>query len=36
MLKLLKKIAEKYAKASTNECVVLWYHEPKMPTSLLK
>ena len=36
MLKLLAKLAEKYAKFSTSECVVLYFHEAKMPTSLLK
>lgn len=37
MLKILAKIAEKYAK-STNTACFLWgvYHQPKMPTSLLK
>lgn len=36
MLKLLAKLAEKYAKFSTSECLVIYFHEPKMPTSLLK
>lgn len=36
MLKLLAKLAEKYAKFSTSECIVIYFHEPKMPTSLLK
>lgn len=36
MLKLLAKLAEKYAKFSTSECAVLYFHESKMPTSLLK
>ncbi|MBR4110452.1 MAG: cyclic lactone autoinducer peptide [Clostridia bacterium] len=36
MLKLLAKLAEKYAKFSTSECLVYYFHEPKMPTSLLK
>ena len=37
MLKLLGKIAEKYAK-STNTACVLWFvmHQPKMPASLVK
>ena len=37
MLKLLAKVAEKYAK-STNTACVIWFfaHQPKMPTSLLK
>ncbi len=36
MLKLLAKLAEKYAKASTSECLYWYFHEAKMPTSLLK
>lgn len=36
MLKLLAKLAEKYAKASTSECMIIYWHEPKMPTALLK
>lgn len=36
MLKLLAKLAEKYAKASTSTCPGLYWHEAKMPTSLLK
>lgn len=36
MLKLLAKLAEKYAKASTSECVGWYWHEVKMPTALLK
>lgn len=36
MLKLLAKLAEKYAKFSTSECIFFYMHEPKMPTSLLK
>ena len=36
MIKLLAKLAEKFAKASTSECICLYFHEPKMPTSLLK
>ena len=37
MLKLLVKIAEKYAK-STNVACPLWgvMHQPKMPASLIK
>lgn len=37
MLKLLSKMAEKYAK-STNSACVLWgvLHQPKMPASLIK
>lgn len=37
MLKLLAKVAEKYAK-STNSACILWglAHQPKMPASLIK
>ncbi|MCI9087712.1 MAG: cyclic lactone autoinducer peptide [Clostridia bacterium] len=37
MLKLLAKVAEKYAK-STNSACFLWglLHQPKMPASLIK
>ncbi len=37
MLKILAKIAEKYAK-STNTACWLWgiVHQPKMPASLIK
>lgn len=37
MLKLLAKVAEKYAK-STNTACYFWFafHQPKMPTSLIK
>ncbi len=37
MLKLLAKVAEKYAK-STNTASLLWswWHQPKMPASLIK
>lgn len=37
MLKLLAKIAEKYAK-STNTACYIWgmLHQPKMPASLVK
>ena len=37
MLKLLAKVAEKYAK-STNTACAMWYilHQPKMPASLVK
>ena len=36
MLKLLGKVAEKYAK-STNTACAFWYffHQPKMPASLI-
>lgn len=37
MLKLLAKIAEKYAKSTNTACFV-WvaWHQPKMPASLVK
>ncbi len=37
MLKLLAKVAEKYAK-STNTACAIWaiLHQPKMPASLIK
>ena len=37
MLKLLAKVAERYAK-STNSACFLWglVHQPKMPASLIK
>lgn len=37
MLKLLAKVAEKYAK-STNSACFMWglIHQPKMPASLIK
>ena len=37
MLKLLAKVAEKYAKASNTACLVFGVvHQPKMPASLIK
>lgn len=36
MLKLLAKLAEKYAKFSTSECLIFYVHEPRVPTALLK
>lgn len=37
MLKLLAKVAEKYAR-TTNTACAMWYilHQPKMPASLVK
>ena len=37
MLKLLAKVAEKYAKTTNTACFV-WtaFHQPKMPASLVK
>lgn len=37
MLKLLAKIAERYAKSTNTACVLLGlWHQPKMPASLIK
>ena len=37
MLKLLAKMAEKYAKSTNTACVCLGFiHQPKMPASLIK
>ena len=37
MLKLLVKIAEKYAKSTNTACRIYWFmHQPKMPASLIK
>ena len=37
MLKLLAKIAEKYAKTTNTACFILsTMHQPKMPASLVK
>lgn len=37
MLKLLAKIAEKYAKSTNTASAIFgWYHQPKMPASLIK
>ena len=37
MLKLLSKIAEKYAKSTNSACVFFGIlHQPKMPKSLIK
>ena len=37
MLKLLAKIAEKYAKSTNTACLALGvFHQPKMPASLIK
>lgn len=36
MKKLLKKIAENYAKKSTNSCVFWLAHQPKAPRSLIQ
>ena len=37
MLKLLAKVAEKYAKSTNTACTIMWFmHQPKMPASLIK
>ena len=37
MLKMLSKIAEKYAKSTNTACAFFGFlHQPKMPTSLIK
>lgn len=37
MLKLLVKIAEKYAKSTNTACIIFGIiHQPKMPSSLVK
>ena len=37
MIKLLAKMAEKYAKATNTACLLMWVgHQPKMPASLIK
>ncbi len=37
MIKLIAKIAEKYAKATNNACLIIGViHQPKMPASLIK
>ncbi len=37
MLKMLSKIAEKYAKNTNTACWFLtFFHQPKMPASLIK
>lgn len=37
MMKLLAKMAEKYAKSTNTACAIVWIgHQPKMPASLIK
>ena len=37
MIKLLAKMAEKYAKSTNTACMIAWIgHQPKMPTALIK
>jgi len=36
-MKLLARVAERYAKATNTACMALWVgHQPKMPASLVK
>ena len=36
-MRLLAKMAEKYAKSTNTACMILWWgHQPKMPASLIK
>ena len=37
MLKLIAKIAEKYAKSKNTACLAFFvFHQPKMPAALIK
>lgn len=37
MLKVLAKLAERYAKATNTTCMICsMFHQPKMPASLIK
>lgn len=37
MMKLLARMAEKYAKATNTSCALWWVlHQPKMPATLIK
>lgn len=37
MIKMLAKMAEKYAKSTNTACVFMGvFHQPKMPASLIK
>lgn len=37
MLKMLVKLAERYAKATNTTCMLMgMFHQPKMPASLIK
>lgn len=36
MKKLIKKMVEKYAKNSTNSCLILLFHQPKAPRCLIE
>ncbi|MEG0873210.1 MAG: cyclic lactone autoinducer peptide [Clostridia bacterium] len=36
MKKIVKKVVEMYAKASTNSSIWGWFHQPKAPRCLIK
>lgn len=37
MLKILARIAEKYARSTNTSCTFWWFmHQPKMPVSMIK
>lgn len=36
MKKIMKKVAEMYAKNSTNSCAILLFHQPKAPRCLIE
>ena len=37
MMKLLAKMAEKYAKATSTACTIVFiFHQPKMPACMIK
>lgn len=36
MRKFFKKVVEKYAKSSTNSCIILLIHQPKAPRCLIE
>ena len=37
MMKLLARVAEKYAKSTNTACMLFWVgHQPKFPASMIK
>ncbi len=37
MLKMLCKVAEKYAKATNTSCCIFWaFHQPKIPINMIE
>ena len=37
MMKLLARVAEKYAKSTNTACMLFWVgHQPKLPASMIK